>query len=199
MTVVITNVASAQSSNTSSSSSTVQVQAGGGNSTLPYTIFNPATVQIKTGQSVMWYNPSVAPEPHTVTFALDNNTRPELSATFAVKNSSSFMSMPPNSITSQPVILPNRQNPTMTTILASNSIASSAVVIDSSGNVKHLGSNAAYSVKGDEKLVNSGMLFPKGMGPPNGSTTFTLTFEKAGTYDYYCILHPWQKGKVVVQ
>jgi plastocyanin len=43
------------------------------------------------------------------------------------------------------------------------------------------------------------MLFPKGMGPPNGSTIFTLTFEKAGTYDYYCILHPWQKGKVAVQ
>jgi hypothetical protein len=146
----------------------------------------------------MWYNPSIAPEPHTVTFALDNNTRPELSAPFAVKNSSSFMPMPTNS-NSQPVILPNRQNPSMTTILASNSIASSATVIDSAGNVKHLGNNAAYSVKGDEKLVNSGMLFPKGMGPPNGSTTFTLTFEKSGTYDYYCILHPWQKGKVAVQ
>jgi plastocyanin len=200
MTIVITNMALAQSSNTApSSSSPVQVQAGGGNSTIPYTVYNPATAQIKTGQSVMWYNPSVAPEPHTVTFALDNNTRPELSAPFAVRNSSNFMPMPPNSTTSQPVILPNRQNPYMTTILASNSIASSATVIDSAGNVKHLGSNAAYSLKGDEKLVNSGMLFPKGIGPPNGSTTFSLTFEKAGTYDYYCILHPWQKGKIAVQ
>jgi plastocyanin len=198
MTVVITNMALAQSSNTSSASSSVKIQAGGGNSTIPYTVYNPATAQIKSGQTVMWYNPSVAPEPHTVTFALDNNTRPELSAPFAVKNSSTFMPMPPNT-NSQPVILPNRQDPSMTTILASNSIASSATVIDSTGNVKHLGSNAAYSVKGDEKLVNSGMLFPKGMGPPNGSTTFSLTFEKAGTYDYYCILHPWQKGKIAVQ
>jgi plastocyanin len=199
MTIVITNMALAQSSNTASSSpySPVQVQAGGGNSTIPYTVYNPATAQIKTGQSVMWYNPSVAPEPHTVTFALDNNTRPELSATFAVKNSSNFM--PIINSTSEPVIIPNRNNPSTTLILASNSIASTATVIDSAGNVKHLGSNAAYSVKGDEKLVNSGMLFPKGMGPPNGSTTFTLTFEKAGTYDYYCILHPWQKGKVAVQ
>jgi hypothetical protein len=41
-------------------------------------------------------------------------------------------------------------------ILASNAIASSAVVIDSAGNVKHLGHNAVYSVKGNEKLVNSG-------------------------------------------
>jgi plastocyanin len=199
ITIVIANIASAQTNNGSNSTSTgsVQVQAGGGNSTIPYTVYNPATAQIKTGQSIMWYNPSVAPEPHTVTFALDNNTRPELSATFAVKNSSNFM--PIINSTSEPVIIPNRNNPSTTLILGSNAIASSAVVIDSSGNVKHLGSNAAYSIKGDEKLVNSDMLFPKGMGPPNGSTTFTLTFEKAGTYDYYCILHPWQKGKVVAQ
>jgi plastocyanin len=197
MTIVITNMALAQNDNTTSSSSSVQIQAGGGNSTIPYTVYNPAIAQIKTGQTVIWYNPSVAPEPHTVTFALDNNTRPELSATFAVKNSSNFM--PIVNFTSQPVIIPNHNNPSTTLILASNSIASSAVAIDSAGKVKHLGSNAAYSIKGDEKLVNSGMLFPKGMGPPNGSTTFTLTFEKGGTYDYYCILHPWQKGKVAVQ
>jgi hypothetical protein len=87
----------------------------------------------------------------------------------------------------------------MTTILASNSIAPSATVIDSAGNVKHLGSNAAYSIKGDEKLVNSGMLFPKGMGPPNGSTTFTLTFGKLEhtTIIAYCI--HGRKEKVAVQ
>src|SRR6266480_5371026 len=88
-----------------SSSSAIKVQAGGGNSTLPYTVFTLQTAQIKTGQSVMWYNPSVAPEPHTVTFALDNNTRPELSATFAVKNSSNFM--PIINFTSEPIIIPN--------------------------------------------------------------------------------------------
>jgi plastocyanin len=206
--IAIANIALAQSSSFTSnntgisavSGSSVQVQAGGGNSTLPYTIFNPQSVQIKAGQSVMWYNPSKAPEPHTVTFVLDNKTRPELSATFAVKNSSSFMAMPANNTAiSQPVIIPNRQNPSMTTILASNAIASNAVVIDSAGNVKHLGKNAVYSVRGDEKLVNSGLVFPRGMGPPNGSTYFTLTFEKAGTYNYYCLLHPWQKGKVIVQ
>jgi plastocyanin len=197
MTILVTNMALAQSSNTTSLSSSIQIQAGGGNSTIPYTVYTPATAQIKTGQSVMWYNPSVAPEPHTVTFVLDNSTRPELSATFAVKNSSNFM--PIINSTSEPVIIPNHNNPSTTLILASNAIASSAAVIDSAGNVKHLGKNAAYSIKGDEKLVNSGLLFPKGMGPPNGSTAFTLTFEKSGTYDYYCILHPWQKGKVVVQ
>lgn len=198
MTIAIANVALAQSSSGSTPSSSVKVQAGGGNSTLPYTIFNPQSVQVKQGQSVMWYNPSKVGEPHTVTFALDNKTKPDLSATFAVRNSSSFVPMPPNS-TSEPVIVPNSQNPSMSTILGSNAIASNPVVIASAGNVTHLSHNAAYSVKGNEKLVNSGLLFPKGMGPPNGSTTFTLTFERAGTYNYYCILHPWQKGKVIVQ
>jgi plastocyanin len=198
MAIAIANVALAQSSSGSTPSSSVKVQAGGGNSTLPYTIFNPQSVQVKQGQSVMWYNPSKVGEPHTVTFALDNKTKPDLSATFAVRNSSSFMHMPPNS-TSEPVIIPNSQNPSMSMILGSNAIASNPVVIASAGNVTHLSHNAAYSVKGNEKLVNSGLLFPKGMGPPNGSTTFTLTFERAGTYNYYCILHPWQKGKVVVQ
>ncbi|MGA8913201.1 MAG: hypothetical protein WB443_10125 [Nitrososphaeraceae archaeon] len=197
MTIAIANVALAQSSGSTPSSS-VKVQAGGGNSTLPYTIFNPQSVQVKQGQSVMWYNPSKVGEPHTVTFALDNKTKPDLSATFAVRNSSSFVPMPPNS-TSEPVIVPNSKNPSMSTILGSNAIASNPVVIASAGNVTHLSHNAAYSVKGNEKLVNSGLLFPKGMGPPNGSTAFTLTFERAGTYNYYCILHPWQKGKVIVQ
>jgi plastocyanin len=196
--IVIANVSLAQSSGGSTPSSSVKVQAGGGNSTLPYTIFNPQSVQVKQGQSVMWYNPSKVGEPHTVTFALDNKTKPDLSATFAVRNSSSFMPMPPNS-TSEPVIIPNSQNPSMSMILGSNAIASNPVVIASAGNVTHLSHNAAYSVKGNEKLVNSGLLFPKGMGPPNGSTAFTLTFERAGTYNYYCILHPWQKGKVIVQ
>ena len=198
MAIAIANVALAQSSSGSTPSSSVKVQAGGGNSTLPYTIFNPQSVQVKQGQSVIWYNPSKVGEPHTATFALDNKTKPDLSATFAVRNSSSFMPIPPNS-TSEPVIIPNSQNPSMSTILGSNAIASNPVIIGSAGNVTHLSHNTAYSVKGNEKLVNSGLLFPKGMGPPNGSTAFTLTFERVGTYNYYCILHPWQKGKIIVQ
>jgi Copper binding proteins, plastocyanin/azurin family len=28
--------------------------------------------------------------------------------------------------------------------------------------------------------------------------TFSVKFEKQGTYDYLCILHPWMTGTVVV-
>lgn len=29
--------------------------------------------------------------------------------------------------------------------------------------------------------------------------TFSFTFTKAGTFDYFCSLHPYMKGKVIVQ
>ncbi len=29
--------------------------------------------------------------------------------------------------------------------------------------------------------------------------SYTLTFDEAGTYDYFCTLHPWMKGKVIVE
>jgi len=42
-------------------------------------------------------------------------------------------------------------------------------------------------------LVSSGLL-------PTGNTTgaFALTFTKAGTYDYVCVIHPGQKGRITV-
>jgi len=41
-------------------------------------------------------------------------------------------------------------------------------------------------------LVNSGLLEGKGK-------TFSLTFTKAGTYDYVCLLHPGMAGTIAVQ
>ena len=29
--------------------------------------------------------------------------------------------------------------------------------------------------------------------------TFKFTFTKAGTYDYFCIIHPWLQGQVIVK
>jgi plastocyanin len=200
----IAHLASAQSNSSSTASKVlippklaVQVQAGGGNTTLPYDIFTPKLVHINSGQSVSWYNPAKVAEPHTVTFVMDNKTKAPLSSPFLVKNTTSFASVPPGS-NSAPVILPNPKNQSMTMILGSNTRASNPVVIDSTGKVTHLPPNPTYSVKGDEKFINSGLLFPKGKGPPNASTSFTLKFEAAGTYNYYCILHPWMKGKVMV-
>jgi len=29
--------------------------------------------------------------------------------------------------------------------------------------------------------------------------SYTLTFDEKGTYDYFCTLHPWMKGQVIVE
>ena len=29
--------------------------------------------------------------------------------------------------------------------------------------------------------------------------SYSLTFDKTGTYDYFCTLHPWMKGQVLVE
>ena len=29
--------------------------------------------------------------------------------------------------------------------------------------------------------------------------SYSLTFDETGTYDYFCTLHPWMKGQVVVE
>ncbi|MFL6423789.1 MAG: plastocyanin/azurin family copper-binding protein, partial [Nitrososphaeraceae archaeon] len=34
---------------------------------------------------------------------------------------------------------------------------------------------------------------------PGSSTSFTVTFQKAGTYSYICQIHPWMTGSVLVK
>ncbi len=40
-------------------------------------------------------------------------------------------------------------------------------------------------------------LFDSGYLDPYES--FTVGFDKAGIYDYFCTLHPWMKGQVIVE
>ncbi|MCV0411306.1 plastocyanin/azurin family copper-binding protein [Nitrosopumilus sp.] len=41
------------------------------------------------------------------------------------------------------------------------------------------------------ELFDSGYLDP--------FESFSLTFDNEGTYDYFCTLHPWMKGQVIVE
>lgn len=48
---------------------------------------------------------------------------------------------------------------------------------------------------------NSGYLWPAGMMPPGGQSTWKTTFtaQDAGkTFVYTCVIHPWMVGKVIV-
>ena len=191
-----------------------EVQAGIGVANAAINLFSPQQVQIKTGQSITWYNPTPVPEPHTVTFVLNNNNdndnksyAADLIAPFTISSSSStttnstqIMSLIPNS-NSEPLMTPDNN-----AIIVINKRAYNPVVVieDSTTtggkNVTYMKQNANYSMSGTEDYINSGWLLPKGQENvyPGSGNTFTMTFQKAGTYDYLCIVHPYMTGRVIV-
>jgi plastocyanin len=69
------------------------------------------------------------------------------------------------------------------------------------GEVKHLNPNTSYIMKGDERYVNSGWIFPQAQSPQGlpEINSFKVTFEKAGVYNYICLVHPWIRGTVIVK
>jgi len=188
---------SSNNTTTTTATSSITAHAGGGNSTAPLTVFVPQQIEVSVGQSVTWDNPSTVGEPHTATFILDNKTTTGIVSPFGVPTSTQFAAIPPNS-NNEPLKVPGQNN----VVIAVNARSFIPTVIDSQGTVKHFAPpNAAYTMNGSEKYVNSGWLVPKGQEQlyPGSSTSFTVTFQKAGTYHYICQLHPWMVGSVLVK
>ncbi len=176
------------------------VLVGGGNNTYAFIGYSPQQIQIKAGSSVVWSAPPNAPmEPHTVTFVINNKTMATPDAPFAVPTSTKFMPLPPNA-NSKPNIVPAGNNG-MSTVIVSNAMSYSPALIDAKGNAKTFPPNGNLTLTGNEQYLNSGWIVPKGGEQifPGSSSTFTVTFSKAGTYSYTCTLHPWMTGKVVVK
>jgi plastocyanin len=183
---------------TQTNATSVNVEAGAGNASMSLSSFSPPTTEINVGESVKWINPTEVPEPHTVTFVLSNETSPELFSPFAIDNSTQLMSVPPTA-NSEPTIVPQGPNGTKL-VIALNDRAFNPFVIDAESNIERLSPNASYDMKGTEKYVNSGTITPAGLTPPTWPpiSEFTVTFEKPGTYNYFCIFHPWMTGSVMV-
>ena len=176
----------------------VEIAAGGGNYTAPFTVYIPDEIEVNVGQPVNWYNPTEVGEPHTVTFVMDNSTMAGVVSPLSISNTTTFSALPPNS-NNEPILMPGQDG--TNTIIAVNARTFNPAVIDSSGNVEFMSPNANYTIDGTEMYVNSGWFLPKGMeqGYPGAGNTFTVTFEKPGTYNYLCILHPWMTGSITVR
>ena len=167
----------------------------------PFYGYNPQQIQVKVGSKVVWTTPSNAPvEPHTVTFVLNSKTMTGPDTPFAVPSSTKFMPLPPGS-NSEPNIVPGSTKNGMNTVIVNNGRSYNPVTIDSSGRIIKPSPNASFTMTGNEQYVNSGWLVPKtGQKDfPGSSSTFAVTFQKAGTYNYLCELHPWMVGSVVVK
>jgi len=176
------------------------VHAGQGNATGIVFAFIPQNMVIEAGESITWDNPNIYAEPHSVTFLNEVKYFPEFIVPFNVTDSTEFRSSDPNT-NADPLIGAAEPSEKTKTVIMINARAYAPAVIDSSGNnVTYLKPNSDYIMKGNERLVNSGWLWPEGQIPPGGPqiSNFTITFEKPGTYSYLCNLHPWMSGSVVV-
>jgi len=169
----------------------------GGNGTL-WDSFTPENVEVKVGESVTWRNPMMVSEPHTVTFLKDPSFFAPPATPFSISNMSELKSLsPPNQNIDPLTVDQNRSK----AVIVDNARTYNAVAIDSNGNnVTYLPVNANYSMTGTEKFINSGWIWPEGLAPPGTPpiSSFTVTFEKPGTYNYICAVHPWMAGTVKV-
>lgn len=180
---------------TASTANQTMVQAGNGTGSISMTVYSPNQVEIVSGESVTWYNPTPVAEPHTVTFVLDNKAKADLVAPYAIPNNSTFTPLIPNS-NSEPLLTPDNN-----AIIAVNKRVFNPVVIDSDNKITPLNQNANYTLTGTEKYVNSGWLLPNGLEGtyPGSGNSFTVTFQKAGNYGYLCLVHPYMTGSVTVK
>jgi plastocyanin len=183
----------------------ITVAAGGGGPKSVLTAFDPQNITINAGQTVVWTNPTVGAEPHTVSFIRQPDYFAAIESPYLIANGTELTPANPNEKNTEPFIIPG-QNDTATTtttntIIVNNKRASLPGVIDSQNNVTYLPLNGNYTMTGDELYVNSGWIWPKGQVPPGlpSITSFSVTFENAGTYDYLCVIHPWMTGQVIVK
>ncbi len=177
------------------------VAAGGGGPVSVVTWFIPQNVSISAGETVTWINPTVVGEPHTVSFIKQPEYFAAIESPFLMPNGMQLTRANPNERNTQPLIIPGQNRTTNSTIIVANARATNPVVIDAQNNATYLPLNANYTMTGDELYVNSGWIWPENAIPPGLApiTSFSVTFENAGTYDYMCVIHPWMTGRVIVQ
>ena len=73
----------------------------------------------------------------------------------------------------------------------------SKIVINKGDSVTWLNEDSAFHSVTSGFYDSPTGLFDSGYLDPYQS--FSFTFEKTGLYDYYCTLHPWMDGQVMVE
>ncbi len=174
------------------------VRAGGGSAISPMTWYFPRVAEINVGDTVEWSNPTLVGEPHTITFALAEGSFVASESAFLIANDTQVTPANPAE-NADPVIIPGQNGTNI--IIGANNRSLSPTVVGADGKVTYLPPNASYNMTGGEKYINSGWMWPKDQVPPGLApiNTFSVTFEKAGTYNYLCEFHPWMTGQVIVK
>ena len=73
----------------------------------------------------------------------------------------------------------------------------SSIVIEKGKQVTWVNQDSAFHSVTSGFYDEPTELFDSGHLDPFES--FSLTFDESGTYDYFCTLHPWMRGQVIVE
>ena len=73
----------------------------------------------------------------------------------------------------------------------------SLIVIEKGEKITWINEDSAFHTITSGFYETPTELFDSGHLDPFES--YTLTFDEVGTYDYFCTLHPWMKGQVIVE
>ena len=78
-----------------------------------------------------------------------------------------------------------------------NCYVPSLIVIEKGKQVTWVNEDSAFHSVTSGFYTAPTELFDSGYLDPFES--YTVTFDEIGTYDYFCTLHPWMKGQVIVE
>ena len=192
----------------------------GSNDTIQNYTFTPQTVEINAGDSVTWHSPSPVSDIHTVSFRGDPSILPPLILPFAFPSGAPDFEVAPPFNQGEPVIVPAPDG--RDAIVALNKQTWYPSVIGVNNQTTYLnGTDIQVTLNSTLKWVNSGVIVPPmpstGEAQPNSTETgttggeqvigppfppissFTVIFQEPGTYPYYCAIHPWMTGQVIVR
>ena len=192
----------------------------GSNDTIQNYAYTPQTVEINAGDSVTWHSPSQISDIHTVTFVGDPSIVSDIILPFAVPSGATdFELLPPFNL-GEPLIVPAPNG--REAIVGLNKNAWYPAVVGVNNQTTYFnGTDIEVTLNSTLKAVNSGIIVPPmpstGGAPPNSTETgttgaeqimgppfppvssFTVTFQESGTYPYFCAIHPWMTGQVIVR
>src|SRR5215208_5307979 len=196
----------------------------GSNGTIQNYTFTPQTVEVNVGDSVTWHSPSQGTDFHTVSFPLSfrgdlGDLPPSLLLPFAFPSGTTFGLVPPFN-QGEPAIVPAPDG--RESIVALNKQTWYPSVIGVNNQTTYLnGTDIEVTLNSTLKWVNSGVIVAPmpstDAAQPNSTETsttggeqiigppfppvisFTVTFQEPGTYPYYCAIHPWMSGQVIVR
>lgn len=198
-----TPVAGAPGGRTGTAAAQFNVLAGSGQDTTAINAFFPSTIRISVGDTITWTLNS--DEVHTATF-LGGEEPPPLVAPVPGRAGQSMLPQEfvfPSVGGAQPPGAAVSPTPTRTGTPAATptgtpraATPTATVTVTPTGTPGAQTGAQAYDGTG---LAHSGVLANgEILGFPE-NTRFSLTFNRPGTYEYYCLIHPFMTGTVIVE